>query len=64
MTTRTIRHASTDRDDSDRQTADVPDLDVEDTDQDANTWGKTLTDEEFAQALRRVLRTQGAGATR
>lgn len=61
MTIRTIRDASTDRDDSDHQTADMPDL--EDADQDANTWGKTLTDEEFAQALRRVLRTQVAGAT-
>lgn len=66
MTTRLIHDASTDRDERNRQTVDVPDLDVdvEDTDHDANTWGKTLTDEEFAQALRRVLRTQEAGATR
>jgi hypothetical protein len=64
MTTRTSHYASTDRDDRAEQAVEPPDRGRDDADQDANTWGKALTDEEFAQALRRHLRTQDAGATR
>lgn len=63
MTTRTTHYASTDMEDRTEQAVEVPDRGRNDTQQDANTWGKALTDEEFAQALRRHLRTREASAT-